>query len=381
MTVDGISYEWMGIGSRSLPQLPNFIPVIPISTSYDSSYSNFTFAAGPVELTATFFSPVIPQDLCQTSIPLSYLSVSVVTRDGGLHNVTLYTDVNGGWVTQPAAPLTWNMYKSGSPVNDSNVTYPSAVDDLYTWIIQLQDQYEFGENYGQGGNRAGQGVLPQWGNFTWSSAQGSAQNIRFQSGFSVNQRYYYVMGQSLDNIVDDASRSYTEQDPVFAFEHRLGEIGATTSGPVVFTVGNVEQPAVRFLSSVGIESLDPCWVTPSCYGELFSMIQFHYNDLPRAEILAAQFEDKLKHDINIYYGNPDNNTVKYGQSYSQSYGYNRTDRQNVAGTDQFGTQYSFNSDTAYGWLEPPDGCVSNGIAVPDTSEQQSYYAITALAAR
>ena len=212
MTVDGISYEWMGIGSRSLPQLQNLVSAAPISTSYDSSYSNFTFAAGPIELTACFFSPVTPQDLCRTSIPLSYLSVSVASRDGGNHNVSLYTDVNGGWVTQPAAPLTWRMYEGGGLVNGSNVTY-SSTNALYTWVIQLQDQYEFGENYGQDANRASQGVFSQWGNFTWSSTRGSAESIRFQSGYAVNQRFYYVMGQSLGNTVDDAFRSYTEQEP------------------------------------------------------------------------------------------------------------------------------------------------------------------------
>lgn len=378
--VDGISYEWMGVGSQSLPQIQTFMPAAPITTSYDSSYSNFTFAAGPIELTASFFSPMTPQDLCRTSIPLSYLSVSVVSRDGGFHNVSLYTDVNGGWVTQPAAPLTWNMYEDGNSVNGSNVT-SSSTGQLYTWIIQLQDQYEFGENYGQDANRAGQGVFPQWGNFTWSSTQGPAQSIKFQSGYSVNQRFYYVLGQSLDNTVDDAYRSYTEQDPVFAFEHVLGEIGETSTGPIVFTIGNVEQPAIRFLSSVGIESLDPWWSTPSCYGDLFSMIQFHYNDLPQAEILAAQFEAKLKNDIDIYYGNLDSNTVEDGASYPSTSWYNGTDGQDVTGTDQFGNQYIFNSDNAYGWLQPSDGCVSNGIAEPDASEQQSYYAITALAAR
>jgi len=381
VTVDVISYEWMGIGSRSLPQLPKFIPAVPISTSYDTSYSNFTFAAGPIELIASFFSLVIPQDLCRTSIPLSYLSVSVVSQDGGLHNVSLYTDVNGRWVTQPAAPLTWNMYESGSPVNGSKVTESSTTDSLYTWIVQLQEQYEFGENYGQDGNRAGQGVFPQWGKFTWSSTQGSAQSIRFQSGFSTNQRFYYVMGKSLDNIFDNAFRSYTERDPVFAFEHDLGEVGGTPTSPMVFTIGNIEQPAIRFLSSVGIESLDPWWANPSCYGDLFSMVQAHYDDLPQAQTLAAQFEAKLKNDINIYYGNSDNDTATHGQSDPPSVWYNETGGQNVLGTDQFGKQYIFNSGTAYGWLEPPDGCVSNGVAVPDTSEEQSYYAITALAAR
>lgn len=380
MTVDGVSYEWMGVGSRSLPQLANFVPASPITTSYDSSYSNYTLAAGPVELTASFFSPVTPKDYCRQSIPLSYLSVSVVSKDGNAHNVSLYTDINGAWVTQPAAPLIWDMYQNANPVNSSNVSI-NDVSSLYTWIIELQEQYEFGENDGQSSAESGQGVFPLWGNFTWTSSQGSAQSIRFQSGYSVNQRFRYVMGQSLNDVVDKDYRSYDESEPVFAFQHDLGEINnGTTAGPVVYTIGQVVTPQIRFLSSLGIESLYPWWNSSACYGDLQSMINFHYHDLAQVQQLAAQFETKLKQDINLYYGNPDNKTTTYGATYPPMYTNATSD--NVTGSDQFGNQYIFDVGDAYGWLEyPGDGCVLDGLAVPDVSEEQSYYAITALAAR
>lgn len=85
----------MGVGSRDLPKLSNFISALPQTVAYDSQYTNFTFQAGPVEIFASFFSPVIPQDLCRTSIPLSYLTVAAKSLDGANHNVSLYTDVNG----------------------------------------------------------------------------------------------------------------------------------------------------------------------------------------------------------------------------------------------------------------------------------------------
>ena len=94
ITVDGISYEWLGVGFQTLPVLPNLKTAQPLSVAYDSQYSNFTFQAGPVELTASFFSPVIPKDLCRTSIPLSYLQTSFSSTDGDMHEVQLYSDVN-----------------------------------------------------------------------------------------------------------------------------------------------------------------------------------------------------------------------------------------------------------------------------------------------
>lgn len=381
VTVDGVSYEWMGVGSRDLPQLPNFVSAIPLSTTYDSSYTNFTFAAGPIELIASFFSPVIPTDLCRTSIPLSYLSVSVVSRDGAAHNVSLYTDVNGGWVTQPAAPLTWTMYESGSPVNGTNVTYTDNYDTLFSWIVQLEEGYVFGEQYGQDPQRAAQGVFPFWGNFTWTSSQGPATSIRFQSGYSVNQRFYYVIGQELNNVVDQAFRSYTQQEPVYAFEHQLGEVGFVEIAPVVFTIGTVVQPAIRFLSSAGIESLDPWWSSSLCYGSsLQDLIQVHYSDLSNAQALAGQFEAKLRNNIAGYYGNDNSSAV--GQTYPPSFWYNGTGGSEVIGVDQYGQQYSFDSSDAYGYLTNTScPSVVDGIAIPDTSEPDSYYAIVALAAR
>lgn len=272
----------------------------------------------------------------------------------------------------------------GNPVNGTNVSVAST-DTLFTWIVQLQNQYLFGEANGQDAARAGQGVFPLWGNFTWSSSKGSALDIKFQSGYSVNQRFQYVMGNALNNVVDLAYRSSTEQEPVFAYEHALGDIGANPSDPIVFTIGHVVAPAIRLLSSAGIESLQPWWATSSCYGpEVLSLVRSHYNDLSKAQTLASQFEAKLQADIATYYSTGNITTASFGQPDPPAYWYNGTDGMQISGTDQFGAQYIFDSSNAYGYLTPStNGCNStlNGIAIPDTSEQQSYYAITALAAR
>ena len=89
VTVDGVSYEYLGTGSQNLPALQNLKPAVPLSVSYDSQYSNFTFAAGPIRLTASFLSPVLPKDLCRTSMPLSYLETSFASTDGQAHDVQL----------------------------------------------------------------------------------------------------------------------------------------------------------------------------------------------------------------------------------------------------------------------------------------------------
>lgn len=109
VTVDGITYEYLGTGSQNLPALPNLKPATPLTVSYDSQYSNFTFSAGPVKVTASFLSGVLPTDLCRTSIPLSYLTISVESTDGSTHDIRFYSDVNAAWVASESNVTTHPM--------------------------------------------------------------------------------------------------------------------------------------------------------------------------------------------------------------------------------------------------------------------------------
>ena len=40
-----------------------------------------------------------PSDLVNQSLPFSYLGVSVKSNDGNSHNVQVYTDITGEWIT------------------------------------------------------------------------------------------------------------------------------------------------------------------------------------------------------------------------------------------------------------------------------------------
>ena len=137
VTVDGVSYEYLGTGSQSLPSLPNLKTAVPLSVSYDSQYSNFTFAAGPVMVTASFLSSVLPKDLCRTSIPLSYLTTSVESTDSAAHSVQFYSDVNAAWIAPESnKTIEWNLYEGGSTVNGSGNAAKGA-SSVYTWYVIL----------------------------------------------------------------------------------------------------------------------------------------------------------------------------------------------------------------------------------------------------
>lgn len=365
--VDGISYEYLGTGSQSLPKLDNFKIAKPKTVSYDSQYSNFTFTAGPVEILASFLSPVTPKDICRTSIPLSYLTTSIKSLDGRSHHIRFYSDVNGAWISHDSSQtLLWDLYRSGlgltKPVNGSGNATDSA-NVLYSWIYQLQESYTFGE----------ESDFPQWGNFSYSSSPMGAKNFSFKAGYSADVRYQFVNKRVLDDEVDSQYRGWGTREPAFAFAHDVGNV---TSTKIRYTIGSIQTPIIRYLHIGGLTPLLPWWA--KCYGlDMYSLIVFHWNDFDQVSRLGADFEAQLKDDVAAYYQeNPSmiysNSTPKKPPFYSDG------SEIYTPGVDQYGDQYIFDPNTAYGFLDPNN---FSGVAIPDVSEAEAYYSIVALSAR
>lgn len=90
--VDGLPYRFMGpddiCGNAVRHQTVNVQPTRTI----------YTFDAGPVALTVTFTTPMLPQDLMLLSLPVTYVSFEVVSTDGQPHEVALYFDASAEWV-------------------------------------------------------------------------------------------------------------------------------------------------------------------------------------------------------------------------------------------------------------------------------------------
>ncbi len=81
--VDGKSWSFMGNGT-GLPTLKQ------VSRAIWPTHVIYQFEGAGIELTATFFTPDLPQDLTVLSRPLSYLSWSVRSTDGRPHQVDIY---------------------------------------------------------------------------------------------------------------------------------------------------------------------------------------------------------------------------------------------------------------------------------------------------
>ncbi|KAL8842910.1 MAG: hypothetical protein Q9170_000314 [Blastenia crenularia] len=361
VTVDGVSYEYLGTGSTQLPKLPDLQSAKPLTVSYDSQYSNFTFAAGPVEITASFLSSVLPKDLCRTSIPLSYLVTSVRATDNADHNVQFYSDVSATWAaSENNVTIQWDLYR-GSTVMDGNRNATGHSASTYSWFFYLEQAYEFAEEMD----------VALWGNVTYSSRPMDAKRFSYQSGFSGDLRYQYIMQHTLQSIVDADSRPTATREPVFAYAH---DFGSVSTASVRYTIGTVQQPIVRYLTGQGVVPLQPWW--SQCYGDIHQMIDFHFNDFDQTQILASQFESQLKADVNSYYR--DNMATVYSNNISSAPAPYANSSQGYNGIDEYGNRYTYDSSNGYGFLDPRN---FNGIAIPDVQEAEAYYSIVALSAR
>ena len=81
ITVDGVRYRFLGRPTcKTMPLVSS--RVTPLSTVY-------TFCAAGVQLTLTFTSALLPDDLDILSTPISFISYDVICVDGKDHDVTV----------------------------------------------------------------------------------------------------------------------------------------------------------------------------------------------------------------------------------------------------------------------------------------------------
>ncbi|KAI1088020.1 DUF1793-domain-containing protein [Rostrohypoxylon terebratum] len=361
VVVDGNSFEYMGTVINDFPELSYFNTTVPLEVRYDSQFSNFTFLAGPVVITASFFSPVIPKDICRSSIPLSYLTTTVQSNDGKPHHVQFYSDVNAQWIGLGNEFDIIKEFHTG-PLSGNGTG--NSTDAPTSWILRPRFPADFAE--------ANQ--IPRWGNFSFTTSPMKASNFSYQSGSATSVRFGFVNNRRLNNDAGSVTRGFGNQEPVYAFAHDMGEVVETS---VRYTIGSIQSPNMRYLHKGGLSNLAPWW--EKCYGGMHDTIRFHWNDFDTAAALGNEFERQLRADVNAFYKGSEppifgNSSIPH--SFRKNETYKTSDLLN--GTDQYGQPWEFDPDTAYGYLEPGN---ATGIAIPFISEAESYYAIVALSAR
>ncbi|EPE08170.1 glutaminase [Ophiostoma piceae UAMH 11346] len=243
--VDNVAYNWMGDYNGPAH-------VTQTSFEYTSTQSIFTFdVAGKVTLTATFLSPVHPNDLLLQSLQMSYLQLSVKSADGSAHDVQVYSDVSGEWASPDhSQALNW-----GNGINNGCAYHRFA----------LANQVELRED----------ADMAKWGMWLFGTDYRTGR---------------FVDNGTLDNSESTTFRAISDSWPVFALAVDLGSV-STGAQEVLYSIGVVQEKVITFQGdSDGLEELAGLWTTHYSIPE-DSFAAFHNNwdqELHDAQTLDAK---------------------------------------------------------------------------------------------
>lgn len=287
VTVDGVSYEWLGNMAGSLPKSTELKKAEPLAVTYDSQYSNFTFAAGPVRLVASFFSPVEPTDLCQTSVPLSYLTVSVESNSSK-HSVSLYGHVGRDWLSD-RGNIKWDFFKNKQNITQARASCKADQDDVLIWKYGLEDPIEMGED---------EHGLPTWGDFSYSSSLGDAYGMTYGSGSAGDLLHKYIDQGEITFTIKNNTRKAPK---AFAFAHQFGVIPRKGKVQITYTLGLIQDTVINYSSPSGCVALKAWWKHCDEYEDALDMIIHHYQDLSQAQDKAFKWDHQLNKDVDRFF--------------------------------------------------------------------------------
>jgi hypothetical protein len=242
--VDGNVFTWCGAPSENFPL------AVQAGLEVSGTRSVFTLTAGPVTLTATFFSPVDPADLRRQCVPLSYITVTAAAADGKRHAVSVYLDITAEWVSgDDTTQVEWRKLSVGGLA--AMAVTPSK------WSVLAE-----------------QGDQASWGRIVW--ATDDVPGLSWQIGRADEVRGNAARGTLPDSADSGQPRAISDDWPTFGFMRDLGTVGPDVSAEVVACLGHVRQPALSYLGS----DLQPYWTT---YWKAWpQMLRWFRADLPAA---------------------------------------------------------------------------------------------------
>ncbi|KAJ7356633.1 hypothetical protein DFH08DRAFT_770718 [Mycena albidolilacea] len=262
--VDGISYTFLG---APVVDGANFTKATQKSFSFTSTQSTFVLSAGPVDVTATFLSPVEPTDLVKQSIPLSYLHVSVASTDGATHSIQVYSDISGEWV---------------SGASEWDIQWSTTTTDILSHQISLVSPAKYEEISDQS----------QYGNWYYSILNGKGASA--QIGRDAVVRAQFLNNGVLSTVKDNNFRAIADSWPVFALEKDLGKVGSTAAA-VTYAIGHIRDPAIKYVLAGNVKQ-DRSLYFWSKYSTAQQVISFFLNDYSNALASANALDKKVETD-------------------------------------------------------------------------------------
>ncbi|KAI0793187.1 hypothetical protein C8Q75DRAFT_749208 [Abortiporus biennis] len=210
--VDVQLFQWVGAAPINATNFTG-VQVTPTRTI-------FFLQAGPMNLTATFLTPIEPEDPVKQSLPFSYLSFEAISNDGAGHDVQVYTDISAEWVSANGSNIvTWNTTQTAGSMYH---TITQQISHPYT---EFNDQAE--------------DVIVYY-------ATNSSPSLTSQIGSnSLSPRIQFDDQGFLTDSLAPGSGTIANPFPVFGLSIDLGTITQTAS-PVVWALGVVRNPSIQY---------------------------------------------------------------------------------------------------------------------------------------
>lgn len=159
LEIDGKPNRVMGANPAAVPPLKQTgLAVLPTRTIY-------TFEGAGVEVTLTFLTPALPDDIDILSRPVTYITHTVRSTDGKEHDVTLcFTAFGEIAVNEPRQTVVWSREKIGGLTalkigSEAQPMLAKAGDDLridwgYLYLAAPSDEIEKAEVVGMPSGKA-----------------------------------------------------------------------------------------------------------------------------------------------------------------------------------------------------------------------------------
>ncbi|KAH9011353.1 hypothetical protein EDB85DRAFT_1127573, partial [Lactarius pseudohatsudake] len=197
--VDNITYLFLGNAS-TVNTTVNLTDVVVSPTQ-----TKLTAEAGPMQIILTFLNPIEPGDWVKQSIPFSYMTLTAESRDGTVHAMQVYSDLNLEWL-------------SG--------------------ITQLDYESTTAAGVALNGGHFNHAIRPQpeWGTLYYGMQSGVHGDITTTVSEASASRELFQLNGVLGNLDQIHDTAHDYNSTAFAISRDLGTIQATQD-PVISVIG------------------------------------------------------------------------------------------------------------------------------------------------
>jgi hypothetical protein len=194
--VDGQPYRVMGREPDVPEMTQTSLQVLPTRTIY-------RFEARGVEVTLTFTTPLLPEDLDVLSHPLTYVTWEFRATDAKRHSVSFYQDATAEWaVNTTDQKVTWSRYKVG---------------DMSVLRMGSQEQPIL--------EKKGDNLRIDWGYLYLAAKDEDSKTDSILAGGTLSRRTFAESGHLPEADDLRMPRSANDDWPVAAFAFDMGEVG------------------------------------------------------------------------------------------------------------------------------------------------------------